>query len=280
MDRDIEQHQRAFGQVLDWYFYDPDTSTFDDVYDEGQDKGGGGRRWKGPVPIPVVSANRREGQKSLSDDGRYVVDTIDIRMSYEQARRAGLSPEIALNTEHHINDRFVYDNRVWGIRDISVSGQFELSGHDTMVRILGVQLRPDELVNDQDFRRWAPSSEDESVEEAALVLEVGVTFRMQVEWTDDNGINVPLAGLYTAEFRVAVDRDPDTVAVYVGNLASGVTLAAERDVLVRIGGPSTSVFAPYAGTKLVFDLDLFEIGDPTESTRLAKGTLYIDGEVP
>ncbi len=167
MDRDIAQHQQAFGTIVDWYFYDPDTSVYDDVYDEGQDTGGGyangygtgyaggGRRWRGPIRIPVLSANRREGFKVLSDDGQYSLDTIDLRLSYEQTRRVGLQPEISHNHEQHLRDRFVYDNRVFGVRDISVTGQFEPSGHDVVARVLGVQLRPDELVNDPDFVRWA-----------------------------------------------------------------------------------------------------------------------------
>lgn len=155
MDRDIEKHQQAFGTVVGWYIYDPDTSRYDDVYDEGQDSGDGGRRWKGPLNIPVVSANRREGMRITTDDGMYILDTIDLRLSYEQSRRVGLVPEISHNHERHYKDRFIYDNLVWGIRDISVTGQFEASGHDTMVRVQGVQLRADELVNDPDFRAWS-----------------------------------------------------------------------------------------------------------------------------
>lgn len=155
MDRDIELHQRTFGTVVQWYFYDPEASVYDDVYDEGQAAPGGGRRWKGPTPVPVLSANRREGQKVITDDGMYVVDTIDLRLSYEQSRKVGLIPEMSQNQEQHYSDRFVYDNLVWGIRDISITGQFEPSGRDIMVRILGVRLRPDELVNDPDFAKWS-----------------------------------------------------------------------------------------------------------------------------
>lgn len=155
-DRDIEQHQRAFGTIVQWYFFDSTNSVFDDVYDEGNAAPGiGGRRWNGPHPMPVVSANRREGAKPSTDDGRYVVDTIDLRISYEQARRVGMKPEISQNHEAHLNDRFIYDNRVFEIKDISVTGQFDPSGLDVMLRVLGTQIRPDELVNDLDFQKWA-----------------------------------------------------------------------------------------------------------------------------
>ncbi len=155
-DRDIELHQRAFGMVVQWYFFNVEDSVIDDLYDEGADTPvTGGRRWRGPLPVPVLSAVRQEGFKSTSDDGMYTLDTIDIRLSHEQARRVGLLPNMDQNTELHLRDRVVYDNRVFGLRNIQVTGQAESSGHDVMVRILGVQVRPDELVNDPDFKDWS-----------------------------------------------------------------------------------------------------------------------------
>lgn len=154
-DRDLTQHQRTFGQEVQWYFYDPETSVYDDVYGEGEGSGSGGRRWKGPIPIPVLSAVRQEGFKVISDDGKYVLDSLDLRLSYEQVRRVGLAPDLDQSTETHQNDRIVYDNRVFGIRNIQITGQFEQAGRDVMARVLCVQVRPDELVNDPDFKQWS-----------------------------------------------------------------------------------------------------------------------------
>lgn len=281
IDRDIEQHQRAFGTFVRWYFFDPINSTFDDVYDEGQDlPGTGGRRWRGPVDIPVISANRREGQKTLSDDGQYVLDTIDLRMSYEQARRAGLLPEISRNNELHIRDRFIYDGIVWGIRDISVTGQFEPSGHETMVRILGVMLRPDELINDPDFALYSASSEDEQVtaELKNIVIECGATFYLPLEWTDDEDVNVPLND-YRAAMRIAVDYDTPAILTLTSHPPAGITLANARDIDIRIGGNVTPIFQPYVGTTLKYDVEVTKISDPTEIVRLLEGDVTIKPEV-
>lgn len=156
IDRDIQLHQRAFGQVVAWYFFNPTNTRTDSVYDEGNDVAvTGGRRWRGPIPIPVLSAVRREGVRTTTDDGQFVLDTLDVRLSHEQTRRVGLLPDMSQNTELHLRDRIIYDDRVFGIRDISVTGQFEAAGHDVMLRILGVRVRPDELVNDLDFVRWS-----------------------------------------------------------------------------------------------------------------------------
>lgn len=290
IDRDIEQHQRAFGTFVEWYFFDPVNSTFDDIYDEGAStSGSGGRRWTGPIPMPVVSANRREGLKSTSDDGQYVLDTIDLRISYEQARRAGLLPEMSHNNELHIRDRFVYDGIVWGVRDISVTGQFEPSGHDTMMRILGVMLRQDELVNDPDFVKYAAVSEDNSmaVWVKNITIECGASFILPLEWTDKKGINVPLAGIYTAEIRfgyVNPDESITTIKVYSTTLAvdgSGITLAPTKDIDVFIAGPATRFFAPWIGEKtLVYDLDLTQIANPNVEIRLMKGAVSVNPEVP
>jgi hypothetical protein len=285
IDRDIEQHQRAFGTYIEWYFFDPVNSTFDDVYGEGQDLAGTGRRWRGPVPIPVLSANRREGQKSTTDDGQYVLDTIDVRMSYEQARRAGLLPEMSHNNELHVRDRFVYDNIVWGIRDISVTGQFEPSGHDTMMRVLGVMLRPDEMVNDPDFSRYSASSEESTVTaQMNIVIQPGATFDLPLSWTDANGVNVPLLGVYYAVMRIGVNYvDPAIMTITSNGVPPNdpsITLAVSRDIDVRIPATLTPVFQPYFGTDLVWDLKLTNLVDPTDVVRLVKGLACVDPQVP
>lgn len=263
IDRDIELHQRAFGTTIDWYFYDPAESVYDAVYDEGQDLGEG-RRWNGPTPIPVLSANRREGPNITSEDGMYVVDTIDVRMSYEQARRVGLVPEMSRNHEQHYSDRFVYDNIVWGIRDISVTGQFEASGHDIIVRILGVQKRPDELVNDIDFKRWSLVSDDET---ADLRIVVGQEFTTTFEWEDAAGTGVPLDD-WTAALTIVVEDNATPIVTLTSAPGGGIELAESSTISVTIDDSITATLDDYVGQTLLYSLVLTRISDPDEYATL------------
>lgn len=283
MDRDIELHQRTFGTTVDWYFYDPVHSTFDDVYDEGQDLAGtGGRRWRGPVTLPVLSANRTEGTKVTTDDGMYVLDTIDLRMGYEQARRVGLVPEISQNQETHYSDRFIYDNLVWGIRDIQIRGQFEPSGRDMMVRVLGVRLRPDELVNDVDFVEYSASAASTTTETGGhldITIEAGATFELSLTYEDDNGAPASLAGMSARmQIRPSVESPIVLLSLHSGP-GGGITLAPVGNIDLRIGAGDTEQFGQYAGYRLAYDLELFDDADPTQVDRIVYGDVMVSPEV-
>lgn len=155
INRDIRQEQEDHGMIVLWYFYAPQDTVPNDVYDEG-DARLGGRRWKmPPLRVPVLSADRVEGARQPTDFGFYTVDTIRIRVSFQQATDAGLLPELSLNTDLHLQDRVVYDRRVFELEDLNVTGQFDSSGQDVMVLVSGTRVRPDELVNDPDFKEFA-----------------------------------------------------------------------------------------------------------------------------
>lgn len=147
MDRDIRQEQEGHGTTVDWYFYL--GAVVDPTYDEG------GRRWRGPVPMPVVSAVPAQGANVPSDSGRFVTDTIELRMSYRQITGRGIGPDISSDFENHYADRFVFRGHVYSVTAIRIDGHFDPQARDVMVRIDAGQLRPDELVNDVDFAEYA-----------------------------------------------------------------------------------------------------------------------------
>lgn len=147
MDRDIRQEQENHGTTVDWYFYQ--GAVVDDTYDEG------GRRWRGPVSMPVVSAVPAQGANLPSDSGMFITDTIDLRMGYRQITGRGIGPDISTDFETHYADRFVFRNHVYSVTAIRIDGHFDPEARDVMVRVTGGQLRADELVNDVDFTAFA-----------------------------------------------------------------------------------------------------------------------------
>lgn len=150
MFRDIRQEQEDHGTSVQWYFYL--GSVVDSTYDEG------GRRWRGPKTMPVVSAVPVQGANVPSDSGRFVTDSIALRMSWRQITDQGIGPNISEDFESHYGDRFIYRGHVYSIEEIRVDGHFDPDSHDVMVSIRGGQLRPDELVNDVDFLNYASTS--------------------------------------------------------------------------------------------------------------------------
>ncbi len=145
--RDIRQEQEDHGTIVEWYFYlgaEPD-----DTYDEG------GRRWRGPVTVPVVSAVPVQGANVSNDSGLFVTDAITLRMSYRQITSVGIGPDISTDFESHYADRFVYRKHVYGIEAIRIDGHFDPDSHDVMVRVEAGQLRPDELFDDVEFTAFS-----------------------------------------------------------------------------------------------------------------------------
>lgn len=153
MDRDIEQFQQVYGSVVQWFFFRPAESSFDDVYDEGDVTGG--KVYDGPRPVPVLSVANAQGQSPADDQGFITFDHVTLRMAYEQARRAGLDTDLTRFRIAHLQDRFVWRNLVYKVDGIQTSGHFDPSNRDMTVFINATQLRPDELIDSPTFASFS-----------------------------------------------------------------------------------------------------------------------------
>jgi len=155
IDDGLATQQRDTGITVDWWFFDRKNSQIDPIYDEGAY--GGGLRWRGPFTMPVVQASRQEGVRRDQEVGFYTVDTATLVMSYRQALDSGLiaAPDV---TNQHLKDRFVWDGRVWSPDSIQVSGLLGQGGTRATVIVRATQVKPDEMLNDPDFQRYAETS--------------------------------------------------------------------------------------------------------------------------
>lgn len=147
IERDLQQFS---GTRIQWYLFDPATTTSDDIYDWGYGTG-----WNpNPIEVDVVDAIRVEGPEQVYEQGLYTRDRLTVVVSWRELERRDLQ-ELATNVEPHLKDRFVYDNWVFTPLDIQVAGQ--VREWNTIVSINAVEVRPDELVNDPLFHPWAPA---------------------------------------------------------------------------------------------------------------------------
>lgn len=145
-NRMIEEYQQYTGVTVLWYEWDPDTTTVDDLYDEGPS-----RRWMVPKPMPVYSLVREEGTEVPSAEGHYPVDTIHAAALLEQLRKYGLSDPY--DAQRHLHDRFIWDGFVWEVRRWAIQGRTRT--YEATVGIDAYRVMPDELVNDPDFAVYA-----------------------------------------------------------------------------------------------------------------------------
>lgn len=145
-------HQRNFGDHVDYYRFLRGDSRMHDIYDEGFQEG---RVFKPPFPLPVIHVTHQEGPNDDDTRGFYFNDEISISASFEQITQVGLT-RMDLEHQTYLRDRVVYDGRVFRLTSISVLGQIQ--GRDLIVSMNGTQLKPSELVNDQQFAQWAQMS--------------------------------------------------------------------------------------------------------------------------
>jgi hypothetical protein len=154
MDKDMQAYQEQFGVEVEWWFYAANLSTENPIYAERDIDGGA--RYVGPRRLPVMSAVRRMGDERAGEEGFFTLDTLEVRMSYEQARRAGLVPEPSRDLENeHTKDRIVYEHKVFDVISIISTGQYDPTHRYLVVFITANRLRPDELVFDPDFVQYS-----------------------------------------------------------------------------------------------------------------------------
>lgn len=154
MDRDLEQFQQVYGTEVDWYFLlrVGQGTIMNDTYDEGDVFGG--KAFDGPRRVPVLAAQARQGQENADDQGFATFDRVTLKLSYEQARRAGLELDLIANREAHLHDRFVWRRRVFDVEGIQTAGHFDPTARDVTILVNAVQLRNDELIDSPEFQPY------------------------------------------------------------------------------------------------------------------------------
>lgn len=145
-------HQHNYGDSVDYYRFLRNDSRVHDIYDEGF---GEGRVFTAPFPLPVIHVTQLEGRNDNDVRGFYYNDEISVVCSFDQITRAGLT-KIDLEHQTYLKDRLVYSDRVFRVTNIAVLGQIQRT--DIVVSLDATQVKPSELVNDQQFAQWAQAS--------------------------------------------------------------------------------------------------------------------------
>jgi hypothetical protein len=110
-----------------------------------------------------------------------------------------------------------------------------------------------------------------------LNIEQGATFTIRFEWRVDDGSSPPAGPLmptdgYTPHMQIKTRAGGEVLATITP--ANGLTAVAGV-ITLRLGADITTSL-PRSG---VYDLELHNVGDPTEVVRLAQGAVLLDKEV-
>lgn len=146
------------GQYIEWWFYDPERTVIDPVYDVGS--ASGGRYFDGPHRIPVIHAALFQGVTMQNDRGFYNTDVLRITLNMDILESntqvsGSVFPSIDHldklmdNPDHFLRDRVVFRNEVFTPDQITQRGI--LKGKYTICSVDCVQVNPEEMDNDPQF---------------------------------------------------------------------------------------------------------------------------------
>lgn len=144
-----EDLQRFSGTYAQWWVYNPETTSVDDLYDVGASDGIG-RQWDGPYELPVIRALITQGQVPLSERGFYNADMLHLTLNANDVER--VHPNVINNPDLQNRGRIVWLGQVF--RPFRVQQSGIVSNRFHLVVADCIQIASEELVNDPQFQQY------------------------------------------------------------------------------------------------------------------------------
>jgi hypothetical protein len=148
--------RNSVGTKAEWWFFDLATTNIDPIYDVGDGFStiGGGRKWDGPYPMPVVRSVITVGSANASELGFYVPDKLHITLNIEDLKNIypTLESQIQLLGQQD-KDRIVWQSKIY--RPTTTQQRGIISELYTLLAIDLIEVMPEEMVNDPQFLQYA-----------------------------------------------------------------------------------------------------------------------------
>ena len=151
--------QKTYGDVIRYFRFNPAASQIDPVYDEAT---GAGRQYFPPIAVPCQHVTHVQGENEYGEYGMYYNDSLTAFISFSSFTGVGLT-YADIETGNYIDDRVLYDRKVFRVVQLITQGQIQQ--RDLIILLRGVQLKPDELVDDPEFATWSLGGPDDVVGE-------------------------------------------------------------------------------------------------------------------
>lgn len=146
INRALRGWQSANGDSVNYFRFEVADSVMHPVYDEATEEG---KAFYGRWELPALHVTHVEsGNEEPRDSGLYITDTLQVVCSFDQLSKLGLR-WLDLRHGSYQRDRIAYDNLLWAVRRVNVTGQ--VRRRDIVVTFEAVQIKGDELVNDPVF---------------------------------------------------------------------------------------------------------------------------------
>jgi hypothetical protein len=146
----LRDWQRWTGDQAEYFRFAYDQSNKDPVY--GEATAPAGRVYFGPLLIPALHVVHTEGAVEEIPEGFTYHDRVHVTCSFDMLKRTGLEL-LDIQTQNYLKDRIVYDHKVFRVYNVQILGQIQQK--DIIVTFDGVQLKPEDMVNDRQFAQYA-----------------------------------------------------------------------------------------------------------------------------
>src|SRR6266404_9368799 len=150
--RGLRDWQRWTGDHVNYYRFEYDQSSTDPVYQEADSSNG--RIYFGPNLIPALHVIHVEGDNENTVQGFNYNDEAHVTLSFDMVKKLGIGElNLATQTQDYLKDRFEYRGKIYRVTNIQILGQ--LQRKPIIIAIDGTQVKPDEMVNDLQFAKYA-----------------------------------------------------------------------------------------------------------------------------
>lgn len=145
----MEGWREANGDNVRYFRLNQQKSEFDDVFYEAT---GVGRVYDGPYTLPVQHVTFVPGGNENTDRGFYQNDSLVVTVAYKAFTGAGfIFPD--LQSQEYLRDRILYNDLIFRVTDMSEEGK--VNTIPTVIQISATQMKPDELIDDANFKQWS-----------------------------------------------------------------------------------------------------------------------------
>lgn len=146
----LRDWQRQTGDQAEYFRFAYDQSSKEPTY--GEATGPGGRVYFGPLLIPALHVVHTESAVEEMPEGFTYHDKVHVTASFDMLKRTGLEL-MDIQTQNYLKDRIIYDGKVFRVYNVQILGQIQQK--DIIVTFDGTQLKPEDMINDRQFARYA-----------------------------------------------------------------------------------------------------------------------------
>lgn len=149
--RGMREYQRDAGQWVQWFRFNKAETSSHPVYGTGPQ-----RKWFPAITVPVLEATYGRASQNFDDDGLYLVDDLQLIISYDQFFHSTM-PDPDPNGQDHVNDRVGHDGHLFSVNSFVPKGR--VASHWLTITVVLQEVAQEDMDEDVPDPIFAPYTE-------------------------------------------------------------------------------------------------------------------------